>query len=230
MKYALVFALLAVVVALQLPNLPHWSLRIPLSWVVVSFALVSLAYACNCPRLFGKRADGRRRWLIRAALLPYELLSAGIWQLAVRLSTEPPWHRIDEQLVIGRRLRRHEIPEHIDGVLDLTCEFSENPLLRCKHYRCLPLLDALAGDHRQVQEAVADVADWPGTTYIHCAQGHGRTGMVAAMVLARRKGISASDALALLCRIRPGIGLSQQQQAALLRMGEKEKSADTLIS
>jgi protein-tyrosine phosphatase len=52
--------------------------------------------------------------------------------------------------------------------------------------------------------------------FIHCAQGHGRTGLAAIALLLHRGEVSdIEEGLSLLRSIRPGIGLSADQRACL---------------
>jgi protein-tyrosine phosphatase len=215
-KYAIVFSLLATVLVVNAFWAESWLAVALLGWAGASMGLVAAAYWLNAPGIFGKRPDGRIARLNRLALLPYGLLAHSVWLLSSRLSKEPAWQRIDERLVVGRRLLSSEVPGDFDAVLDLTCEFQETPRLRQSNYTCLPMLDASAIEVAAIANAVEKAAASPGTLFVHCAQGHGRTGLIAALVLAKRTpGLTPREALARLQAIRPGIGLSRQQLAVL---------------
>jgi protein-tyrosine phosphatase len=55
-----------------------------------------------------------------------------------------------------------------------------------------------------------------GTIYIHCAQGHGRTGMFAAAVLlSSGQAATPEEALRLVTSARPGVRLSGDQWLTL---------------
>src|SRR5947207_1355977 len=73
-------------------------------------------------------------------------------------------------------------------VVDLTSEFADPRAVRMARdsYLCVPTLDACAPDATAAREALEriDASDKP--VYIHCAQGHGRTGSFAAALLIRR--------------------------------------------
>lgn len=188
MKYAVVFTLLAATLLCNAWWAETWWCTGLLAWAGIAFALVAMAYAGNAAWIFGKRADGTMRALPTLILLPYRLLAALIWRLNTKLSPEAPWHRIDERLVVGRRLvPGEELPAGISGILDLTCEFPEPDHLRTAvGYRCLPMLDASHADPKAIAAVVRELSGHPGSLYIHCAQGHGRTGLLAALILVAR--------------------------------------------
>jgi len=218
-KYAVVFSLLAATLLFNAWLVDEWLAAVPLVWTGISCGLVATAYWLNAPGIFGKRPDGRMGLLQATILLPYRLLAQTVWWINTRLSAEPAWHRVDDRLVVGRRLLNHEVPTGINAVLDLTCEFAETHRLRFLTYRCLPMLDASIPAIRPLLAAVQEAAAQPGTLYIHCAQGHGRTGMIAALVMAARTELTPEVALARLQQIRPGIVLNRHQHELLGRMG-----------
>ncbi len=222
MKYAVVFSLLAATLLFNAWLVDRWLAAIPLAWASISCGLVAIAYWFNAPGIFGKRPDGRLGVLNAIVLFPYRVLAQAVWWFNIRLSAEPAWHRIDDRLIVGRRLLGHEVPPGVDAVLDLTCEFSEPRRLRSLAYRCLPMLDASTPSMERLLAAVQESAALPGTLYIHCAQGHGRTGLVAALVMAARTlDLAPEAALARLQQIRPGIGLNRRQHALLTQMGSE---------
>lgn len=217
MKYAVVFTLLAATLLGNAWWAETWWCTGLLAWAGIAFALVAIAYVGNAAWVFGKRADGTMRVVPTFVLLPYRLLAETIWWLNTRLSSEAPWHRVDDRLVVGRRLSACDgLPPGISSVLDLTSEFTEPRFLRGTGYRCLPMLDASHADSVVIARTIREVASQPGVLYVHCAQGHGRTGLIAALILvARTPSLSPADALARLQAIRPGIGLSRRQSQAL---------------
>lgn len=222
MKYAVVFSLLAATLLFNAWLVDGWSAAVPLAWAGISCGLVAIAYWFNAPGVFGKRPDGRLGLLHVTILFPYRVLAQAVWWINTRLSAEPAWHRVDDRLIVGRRLLGSEVPPGIDAVLDLTCEFSESRRLRSLAYRCLPMLDASTPSMERLLAAVQEAAALPGTLYIHCAQGHGRTGLVAALVMAvRSPDLTPEAALARLQQIRPGIGLNRRQHAVLARIGSE---------
>jgi protein-tyrosine phosphatase len=218
MKYVIVFSLFALyllALAVLLGGL-GWLLL----WPAVSFLLLAAAYAGLGPRIYGKRPDGRLAWWAVLLLLPFLLLTWGLWHLARLFSKEACAHEVAPGLWVGRRPFAHELPPDVGLVVDLTAEFIvARGVTTGRSYLCLPTLDALAPDEGAVRELVAAVAGSTTAVYIHCAAGHGRSAMVAAAVLlARGLAADAKEAEALLRKARPGIRLTPSQRQLLERL------------
>ncbi|AKF82749.1 hypothetical protein MFUL124B02_30095 [Myxococcus fulvus 124B02] len=219
LKYAFVFGAFAGLLTLLAFQLGGWAWG--LCWPAVSFAGVALAYSGAGPSVFGKRVDGRMRPWAVVALLPYLLLSWLTWGLARRLSREPSHAEVAPGLFIGRRVLRGELPFTPRTVVDLTSEFFEPaPLRDVEHYIAFPILDGMAPELTVLAEHVERCARLPTPLYVHCAQGHGRTGLVAAALLVAR-GLSpeVTSALERVRGARPGVRLSDGQRAVLEALG-----------
>lgn len=188
-----------------------------LLWPALSFLTVALAYGGGGARLLGKRADGTLHPAACGVLLPYLLLTWGVWHLACRLSRERAFDEVVPGVLVGRRLLPGELPERVQTVLDLTAEFAEPEAVRSgRRYLALPILDASTLPVERVAPVLRELAAQEGPVYVHCAQGHGRTGMIAAALLvARGHAPNAEAALAQVQRARPGVRLSHAQQEAL---------------
>jgi hypothetical protein len=215
MKYPLVFGTFAALLAFLALRLGGTWLA--LLWPATSFGLMALAYAGAGARLLGKQPDGRMRPWALLALLPYLLLTWATWHLARVLSREPTHAEVVPGLFVGRRLLPGELPPGTGTVLDLTSEFIEPRRIReaCR-YVSLPILDASTLPVDRVAPVLRELASRPTSLYVHCAQGHGRTGMIAAALLvARGEAPDARAALALVQRARPGVRLSPAQERAL---------------
>jgi protein-tyrosine phosphatase len=189
-----------------------------LAWPSAAFLVVSGAYFAGSPRLFGKQRDGRRAAVSSLVLLPYLLLTRLLWEMQTRMSQEPLWHVIDESLTVARRLRASELPTGVTTVVDLTAEMIDPKTVRAlPGYRCLPLLDAGTMPPTALIELVRGLPNpGEGRLLIHCANGHGRTGTVAAAWLIFH-GIAANPTVALerLQSQRPLLGLRRFQRASL---------------
>ncbi len=88
-----------------------------------------------------------------------------------------------------------------------------------RQYVAFPMLDTGVPSEGDVECLVRQVAEWPGPVYIHCAQGHGRTGLVAAAVMvAKGQAATEEEAVAVLTSARPRLALGKNQLAFLERM------------
>ena len=138
------------------------------------------------------------------------------------VSREDPFNTIDDELVIGRRLLPSEVPSGFDNHIDLTAEFEEPKPIRCYDgYLSFPILDGGIPTMKSLDKVLKAIEK--GKTYIHCAQGHGRTGLFAIALLHHRQEISTvSEGIRLLQNQRPGLDLNRTQRKFLERyFGEK---------
>jgi protein-tyrosine phosphatase len=108
----------------------------------------------------------------------------------------------------------------VTTVVDLTAEFRAcRAAVGRRSYRCLPTLDARTADAQAFAGLARELAAISGPVLIHCAQGHGRSGMLlAAVLIARGTVVDADEALAVISRIRPAVRLSGVQRVALERL------------
>lgn len=213
MKYGIYFLLLSVV--MMITAVQHGSWYYALAYPAMSFAIVSIGYLGLGPRVFGKRSDGKRNLLATVLLLPYLIFTLVTWHLIRLLSRESAVDQVDPDLYLSRRLLSTEIPESVKSVVDLTCEFTD-PKFDRGNYICFPMLDASCPTAEELNEMVQTVLALPKPVLIHCAQGHGRTGLVAsAVLLASGKVASPRAALAMVKAARPGVELNSAQRNAL---------------
>lgn len=191
---------------------------IALLWPAISCLLISTAYWTGRVSLFGKKIDGSRHPIAMGLLLPYLMLAYIVWRINVFLTREPFANVVNDSLVVGRRPLAGEIPEKVSIVCDLTSEFSEVRTIRSlPGYRCRPILDASSPLPQELLDLVMQLSPIEGTrVFIHCAKGHGRTGVVAAAwLIAHGYSHSVDDALQKLTSARPGIELRGIQRQSL---------------
>jgi hypothetical protein len=184
-------------------------------WFGCDFLILGVAHGRGSHRVFGKRADGTLplwSWLV---FLPLLIYTTGIWHLIRLLSREPARNAVTEQLVVGRRLLAFELEGEFDNFVDLTAEFPEPSSIRSiPSYRSFPILDGSAPTAEALRAAVARLR--PGRTFVHCAQGHGRTGLFAlAVLLSSGAARSVEDGLQMLSAARPAIRLSREQHRCI---------------
>ncbi|WP_449071905.1 phosphatase domain-containing protein [Prosthecobacter sp.] len=193
-----------------------------LVWLGLDMLLLGIAYMRGDTGIFGKRPDGTLAPSRVLIFLPYLLFTLAVWHLC-RLLPEPAVQRINDKLIIGRRLLPGELPAGIHVILDLTSEFAEPAAVRkAARYVSLPTLDATAPTPEALMAAIRSLQPQEHV-FIHCAQGHGRTAMAAiALLMHRGETSNVADGLRLLKAIRPGVSLSPGQWQCL------EKCADAL--
>lgn len=213
MAYSFVLFLLAALLFLAGVFGPGWP---PLEvWLASNFLALALAHHKGLHSMLGKQPDGALAgwsWVVFAPLLAYTQL---VWHLLRFVSREPAYHVISEQLVVGRRLLPLELDTQFDNYVDLTAEFSEPRAIRLlPAYVSFPLLDAAAPSPAALHAALTSLK--PGRTYIHCAQGHGRTGLFAlALLLCSGTSASVDEGLSMLRTVRPGIRLNKAQRRCI---------------
>ena len=132
------------------------------------------------------------------------------------MKREDAFNQLNERLFIGRRLLPHEIPKGINHVVDLTCEFPQPRGDLFYTYHCYPILDGHVPEPKKLRQWAAEVAMLPGKIYIHCAEGHGRTGLFTSALLVEQAEFSTVDeALAYVKSKRPQVRLSRRQMLVL---------------
>ena len=215
MKYAIFFfAVSGALLFFGLSRQPAYTL---LCWPALSFFVVALGYAGLGPRVFGKRSDGTLRPVHIFALLPFLLFTWGTWHMSRLLRREEPFNTLDDHIFLGRRLLSKELPHGVASILDLTSEFVEPKAVReSAQYLSRPILDATAPSVDEVLSIVDEVSRMAPPTYIHCAEGHGRTGIItAALLLRTKKASSVEHAIELVQDARPRARLNADQRGTL---------------
>ncbi len=185
------------------------------SWFGFSFLALGFAHFLGGHGLLGKRVDGTLSpwsWVLFLPLLTSTLV---VWHLIRLLSREPACNVVTGQLVVGRRLLPSECREKFDNFVDLTAEFSEPAAIRTSQaYLSFPILDGGAPTPESLRSAVSSLR--PGRTFVHCAQGHGRTGLFAlAVLLSSGTALTVEEGLQMLSAARPAIRLSPEQHRCI---------------
>ncbi|HLP77958.1 MAG TPA: hypothetical protein VK327_13690, partial [Candidatus Paceibacterota bacterium] len=131
------------------------------------------------------------------------------------ISREAAHNVVNDSLVVGRRLLPGELSGEFANYIDLTAEFTEPPSIRAAAgYLSFPILDGSAPDSKALREFVDRLR--PGRTFIHCAQGHGRTGLFALAVLLKSgAAATVSEGMQMLTMVRPGIRLTAIQRRCI---------------
>lgn len=187
-----------------------------LLWPAFSFALVAMGYIYLGPCVFGKSNHGLIPLRNQLLLLPYLLYLNGIWHLSRLIRQEQAIHQLTDTLLISRRLLSKELPDQVAHVIDLTCEFNEPPALRAVGYFSFPILDRSVPTPVELRAWIEKTSSLDGTILIHCAEGHGRTGLFAAAFLVHTgQAEMPTAALQLVQSQRPLARLSREQKQTL---------------
>ena len=228
MKYAVFF--LACSVGLAVVAFPWATSSVLLLWGSLALVVVGLGYVGVGSRIFGKSSDGRMRPLNVLVLAPYLLPTWSLWHLSRALRREAPFDELVEGITIGRRLLPGEYPEGIESVVDLTAEFPESSRIRQgRTYRAFPILDGSRSTRAALEQLAREILELPGDVYIHCAEGHGRTALVAtSLLLARGDVQSAGEAVAWVLERRPLARMNTTQRKAVDEVAESYSRSRSL--
>lgn len=133
-----------------------------------------------------------------------------------------PFHKLTENVWIGRRLLNKEEIQSIDLVIDLTCEFSESiEFIAVNEYLSFPILDAGVPDKKGFINLLIYLRRFNGNVYIHCAQGSGRTGLVACgYLLFTGRSETIEEAYQFVKSKRPSVNLNSEQMKFLKQFNE----------
>lgn len=219
-------------------------LQIPATAILpgVRVLLVSLCgWACAvylCLAVSYTQAGGANTWLFAKSvdagsvplwnlllLLPYYMPLCLILWLRHRLlldHKETPWAAITPEFYLGRYPLdvQHEFPAWARSVVDLTAELPERSAVAAgRRYFCLPSLDCDMPNEQDMLALAARVASLPAAAlpaYIHCANGHGRSSSLLALVLLLRGEVSHwREAFMLMKTKRPGVNVHRNQELML---------------
>lgn len=181
------------------------------SWTGLNFIALGTAHLLGSARLYGKRQDGSLAWWSWPLFLPLHVLTHVVWHLGRNLFRGGKADRITDDLTVGRRLLAGEIESGFTNYVDLTAEFRAPARARAfPNYLSFPILDAGVPTTSDLRVSLRRLR--PGRTYVHCAQGRGRSGLFAvAMLLNSNAAASVPEALKILKAARPGIHLNRAQ-------------------
>ncbi len=183
-------------------------------WVGVAFLWLAVVYGLDRPQWLGKSAEGRMRPLTVALFFPYFGFTWTMWHLFHGITSEPACHEVAPGLWLGRRPIRVTLDPRVSLIVDCTGEFPAARRAGCT-YALAPALDARAPAPPDLDRVVALAATWDGAVYVHCAAGHGRSALVAALVVLRRGLATDLNAAEQLLRSRrPAVRLHTPQRRA----------------
>lgn len=209
MRYTLLFAVLGLVLCLLALSRGGWSYLF--IWPALDFLILAIGYGGAGYRVFGKSPDGSIPMWAKFVHMPFLVYTTAIWHAIQIISKENAVDEVADGIFLGRRLLKHETPTGIRNWVDLTAEFEDCQNQRDLHnYVCLPILDGTSPSVTAMSDAIARLKD--GATFVHCAQGHGRSVLFVLALLAHR-GITndVEQGLKLIRQKRPGVWLNSTQ-------------------
>src|SRR6478735_4372565 len=138
MKYAILFGIIATCLTIIAAIYRGWFLL--LLWPALSFSIVASGYFRFGPGIFGKSRSGQLALINQIVLFPFLAYLWLVWHAIRLFSREAAFTPLSDNVLIGRRLLSHELPENIDHVIDLTCELDEPAALRSLNYHSFQIL------------------------------------------------------------------------------------------
>lgn len=162
---------------------------------------------------FGKKSKGELSIFNLIALFPYFLFIWIVWRFSLIFDKSEPFNQLTKNIWIGRRILKNEEIQGIDLVIDLTCEFSESMnLVKVNEYWSFPILDGGIPEKNEFINLLKYLESFSGKVYIHCAQGSGRTGLVACgYLLFTGKANTFEEAYYCVKSKRPSVKLNSNQ-------------------
>jgi protein-tyrosine phosphatase len=237
LKYAVVFTLLAILLAsgvfLSVGD-GGWFLAAFEAYASLGLFAMAVAYGLKQAGMPVEDVIRHPRWApgTRLLLLPYASLAWLALAVIRRVDKEAGMSRVAPGLHVGRlpsSAERRRLAENgIDAVLDLCAEFPRRRTAEGGSvYRYIPILDGSSPSDRQLGEALCWIEARRAEgkiVLVHCAQGHGRSAIIAASALCQLGLASGFDeALAQIQSIRPRAKPSKGQRTAAIRFLESIK-------
>ncbi|MDX1959640.1 MAG: dual specificity protein phosphatase family protein [Leptospiraceae bacterium] len=217
-KFSLIFILVPIVLLLNSITTDDYLFKIILYWFSCSFFYLGGIYFLNKPNLLAKNQYlGRISGFIILFNLPYFLLINSIWFLKDTFSKENRTDYFFENYYIGKKVSFKNLPKNIETVVDLTAELNEDyDIVRNKNYILFPILDGSIPDINDFYLLIKKITNLQNNIYIHCAEGHGRTAIVAIVLyLLKNKELSINDGISFVKSKREKISLNETQKEFL---------------
>lgn len=231
-SYAVVFAILAIALLVAAFRMDDILIQILLTWSSLSLGRLGMAYFRRNAGVFGKGADGSMAWLAVVVMLPFLLLTWGAWYLQNLVVRVPTCNQITPTLFLGRRCGPSALPPSTMAIIDVTAEFPTPKRLRQEfQVIAVPILDGCAPTWEECLRIHEDLqALGNPVAFVHCANGHGRSVTVMAVLLGLSgMANSADEALRIIKTSRSAIGPNTDQraflEAAFRKLGNRPEGA-----
>jgi len=182
-----------------------------LGWLAISCVWVAGAFFLHRPgMLMGKRQDGKVFLPCCAINFPFLAIYWVTWLIRHVLFRHEPVHAIAGTNVSVSCWPGFHVPlDRYDLVIDMTSEMPKWYRLGNAKYVCLPNLDGVPLDRYELPVEI----DRDMRILVHCAQGRGRSALMAGLILLKLGyAATADDVVQLLKQSRPSVTLSRHQQ------------------
>ncbi|MCB1176860.1 MAG: dual specificity protein phosphatase family protein, partial [Leptospiraceae bacterium] len=179
------------------------------------FLIVSLSYLMNSIWVFHKnKTTGKIPFGIKMILAPYLYLAMYLNKVSSKFNKNNSINLLLDNIYLGGKTSFKELPEGIQTIIDLTAELEEDPeISKGKDYICFPILDASIPGKKEFNELLNKILELDSIIFIHCAEGSGRTGMVAVGLCYKKFGFSSfEEALEFATSKREKIKLNKTQK------------------
>jgi len=219
-QYGFVFLLIAAVAIVWAMSARYVVVCVLMSWLAISCVWVSAAFVLHRPEmLMGKRQTGEVFLPFCVINLPFLVIYWFVWLIRHLLFRHEPVNLIDGTNVSVSCWPGFHVPlDGYDLVIDATSEMPKWYKLGNAKYVCLPNLDGVPLDRDDLpMEIHRDMR-----ILVHCAQGRGRSAMMASHIMQKLGYADTADkAVSLLHSSRPSISLTRHQLLQLERMFQK---------
>eukprot|EP01138_Halocafeteria_seosinensis_P009239 gb/GECG01009442.1/.p1 GENE.gb/GECG01009442.1/~~gb/GECG01009442.1/.p1 ORF type:complete len:261 (+),score=14.84 gb/GECG01009442.1/:1-783(+) len=197
-----------------------------LLWPIIVYAVITYVYTLNDGSwLFGKSShDGHIPMWRKIVLLPYLFPMRAIWWTRHKfILKENPYDKISPNIYVGRYCMKYpqEFPQEATVVVDLTAEFGQDKeVVKGREYFLLTALDCTMPPPKQLTNLAQRLCNMreDNIFYIHCANGHGRSSSLAAlMMVIQGVQVNWRDAFEEMKKHRPLINIQPPQERILDR-------------
>jgi len=213
-QYGSIFLLVAVLAVCWAMSARYAVMCGLLCWLAVSCFWVATAFFLHHPEmLMGKRQNGSVNLLYCLVNLPFLVIYWTTWLIRHFLLHHEPINEIAGTSISVSCWPGFHVPlDRYDLVIDVTSEMPKWYQHGNAKYICLPNLDGVPLDRYELPVEI----NRNMRILVHCAQGRGRSALVACLILMKLGyADTAAEAVSLLRRSRPSISLSRHQLSQL---------------
>ena len=182
-----------------------------LGWLAVSCIWVAGAFFLHRPgMLMGKRKNGRVLLLCCAINFPFLAIYWVTWLIRHFLFRHEPVNTIVGTNISVSCWPGFHVPlDRYDLVIDMTSEMPKWYQIGNAKYVCLPNLDGVPLDRYELPVEI----DRDTQILVHCAQGRGRSALMAGLILLKLGyAATADEVVDVLKQSRPSVTLSRHQK------------------